>query len=199
MVKFLALAFVALFFTACTSTTAHITEYRIDPELKIPPLQKGKCSQKTIKVTQTFSSNLYRNLDMNYGHGKYKLDTFTESQWAISLNHAINAQLVAMLNASDLFKNVQVAASRTSNDYILETNIEEFMQYFDEEAKTSQVKVKISMSLLESKTSKVLVSKTFTAELPAKEFNADAGVAALNFALSNVLKDGALWLEEVCQ
>ena len=199
MIKFLLAALLAVVFTSCTSTHAHISEYRIAPEVNIKALQQGKCADKTIKVGQTFSSSLYRRLDMNYAQDGYKLDTYTESQWAISLNHAVNAQLVNMLNASNIFKSVQVSKSRSSSNYILETNIENFMQYFDSSAKKSTVKVKISMTLIDSRSTKVVASKIFMANVPSKELDADGGVKALNIALGNVLVDSSLWLEAVCK
>jgi len=199
MVKFLVVALLAFVFTSCTSTRAHISEYKIAPNLEIKKLKKGKCSNKSIKVTQTFSSSLYRNLNMNYAQGSYEIGTFTESQWSVSPNQAVNAQLVNMLNASELFQSVQVAQSRTKNDYILETNIEDFMQYFDTNEKKSLVRVKMSMTLIDVKSNKVLASKIFKTELPAKEFNAASGVEALNLALGSILEKSSLWFEKVCQ
>ena len=199
MIKYIVVALLGIIFTACTSTRAHVSEYRITPSVEVQALNQGQCSQKSIKVAHTFSSDLYRTLEMNYAQGEYKLDTYTQSQWAVSLNRAVNAQLVNMLNASKLFKTVQVAESRTKNDYVLETNIEDFMQYFDEDAQHSVAKVKISMTLIEAKSTKIVASNIFTTEVETQELNAAAGVKALNKALGNVLKESSLWLEAVCQ
>ena len=85
------------------------------------------------------------------------------------------------------------------NGLILETNIEDFMQYFSEDEKESFVQVRINLTLIDVKTSKVLATKTFESKIKVDSINSDAGVKQLNIALENVLKSSAEWFGEVCQ
>ena len=199
MIKFCIALLIGLFFVSCTTIQPHIEEYRISPQLHLETSKAQKCSNKSLKVGQTFSSNLLMSMDMNYGVGTYKLNSFNQSQWALSPNRAINAEIAKILRESNLFKNVQISKSRSKTDYYLESNIEDFMQYFSEDEKSSFVNVRISMSLIERKTGEVIATKIFSKRLQTKELNAASGVEELNRALKDVLSESALWFDELCQ
>lgn len=199
MIKIFIALVTALFFISCARVQPSIVEYRISPQVQLKQLKAQECREKSIKVGQTFSSNLLMSMDMNYGVGSYQLNTFNQSQWALSPNRAINMAIAEMLRDTNLFKNVQIAKSRSKTDFYLESNIEDFMQYFSKDEKQSFVNVRISMSLIDRKTSQVLATKIFSKKLPTKELNASSGVIELNKALQDVLSQSALWFEEVCQ
>jgi ABC-type uncharacterized transport system auxiliary subunit len=199
MIKIFTALFITLFFVSCATVQPHVEEYRIAPQVQLKQFKAQECRENSIKVGQTFSSNLLMSMDMNYGVGSYQLDTFNQSQWALSPNRAINMAISEMLRDTKLFKNVQIAKSRSKTDFYLESNIEDFMQYFSEDKKQSFVNVRISMSLIDRKTSQVLATKIFSKKLPTKELNAASGVIELNKALQDVLSQSALWFEGVCQ
>ncbi len=199
MIKIFIAFVTALFFVSCTRVQPSIEEYRIAPKVQVKQFKAQECREKSIKVGQTFSSRLFMSMDMNYGVGSYQLDTFNQSQWALSPNRSINMAIAEMLRDTKLFKNVQIAKSRSKTDFYLESDIEDFMQYFSEDEKQSFVNVRISMSLIDRKTSQVIATKIFSKKLPTQGLNAASGVIALNKALQDVLSQSALWFDEVCQ
>jgi len=185
--------------SGCSTTYPVVTEYRINTKLNVEKVQSSKCKDKSIKVAQAFSSSLLMSLDMNYGVGDDKQFSYSQSQWALSPNNAMSAELVDMLRKMDIFQTVQIPKSRTRNDLILESSIDEFMQYYNEEENRSFVKVKISLSVIDTKTLQAIETKSFAKELEASSLDSSGGVKALNLALENLLMDSAKWIEEICR
>ncbi len=183
----------------CSTTTPAVSEYRINVESTPSAFTQTGCKEDSLKVAQAFSSTSLMSHEMNYGQGTHKQYKFTQSQWAESPNRAISAEIVEYLKSTNLFKNVQISKSRSKNGLLLETNIEDFMQYFSQDEKESFVQVRINLTLIDVETSKVLATKTFESKMNVDSINADAGVENLNIALENVLKSSGKWFEEVCK
>jgi len=197
--KLLLIVITAFLFIGCSTTTPAVSEYRINVKLTTPVFTQTGCKEESLKVAQAFSSTSLMTHDMNYGQGTHKQYKFTQSQWAESPNRAITTEIVEYLKSTKLFKNVQISKSRSKNGLILETNIEDFMQYFSEDEKESFVSVRINLTLIDVKTSKVLATKTFESKIEVDNINADAGVKNLNIALEKVLNSSGKWLSEVCR
>lgn len=197
--KLLLIAFITYLFVGCSTATPAVSEYRINVESVPSALTQTGCKKHSLKVAQAFSSTSLMTKDMNYGQGAHKQYKFTQSQWAESPNRAISAEIVEYLKLTKLFKNVQISKSRSKNGLLLETNIEDFMQYFSEDEKESFVQVRINLTLIDVESSKVLATQTFESKIKVDSINADAGVQNLNIALENVLKDSNEWLNEVCK
>lgn len=194
------LSFIILFITGC-SIVPHpaITEYRIDTKNIEFKHKKGDgCISKSLKVAEAFSSSLLMSSDMSYVTDNNKQFTYTQSQWSQSPNHAITSEILNLLRDMKIFKTVQISKSRTRNDLILETSIDEFMQYFINNGKESYVEVRISLTLVDTKTSKAISTKTFSSKVDSISLDAEGGVVALNKALVNVLKQSSNWLMEIC-
>ncbi len=183
----------------CSTTTPAVSEYRINIESTPASFTQKGCKKESLKVAKAFSSTTLMTHEMNYGQGAYKQYKFTQSQWAESPNRAISAEIVEYLKSTNLFKNVQISKSRSKNGLLLETNIEDFMQYFSEDEKKSFVQVRINLTLIDVSNSKVLATETFESKIEVGSINADAGVQHLNIALEHVLKSSAEWLSEVCK
>jgi len=185
--------------SGCSTTKPTVVEYKLSLEdLKASGLSDG-CKDKSLKVTQAFSSNSLMSLDMNYMIGKSKIYSYSQAQWDNSPNKEITSQIVQLLRDSKLFKTTHNSKSIVKSDMILETTIEDFMQYYDEKISTSYVKVSINMTLLDAKTAKVIASKTFSTKLKSTSLDAEGGVDALNKALRDVLEDSLKFLSEVCK
>ncbi len=193
------IALSAFLFIGCSTTTPAVSEYRINVLPSQDSFTQTGCKERSLKVAQAFSSGSLMSQDMNYGQGAHRQYKFTESEWAESPNRAISAEVLEYVKSTYLFKNVQVSKSRSRNGLLLETNIEEFMQYFSEDEKSSFVKAKINFTLIDAKESKVLASKTFSSEVGVKTLNADGGVIALNKALENILFESGVWLGGICK
>lgn len=198
--KLLLIALITFLFAGCSTSTPAVSEYRINIEPSSSYLftQTG-CKEQSLKVAQAFSSTSLMTQDMNYGEGAHKQYTFTQSQWAESPNRAISAEILEYIKSTELFKNVQISKSRSKNGLLLETNIEDFMQYFSADEKESFVQVRINLTLIDVKTSRVLATKTFDSRVEVESINAEAGVQHLNIALKSILDESGEWLGEVCK
>lgn len=197
--KLLLVVLSAFLFIGCSVTTPAMSEYRINVKSTPSAFTQTGCKEESLKVIQAFSSTSLMSHNMNYGQGLYKQYKFTQSQWAESPNRAISAEIVEYLKATNLFKNVQISKSRSKNGLLLETNIEDFMQYFSKDEKESFVSVRINLTLIDVKTSKVLATQTFESKIEVESINADSGVKNLNIALEKVLNSSGKWLSEICK
>ena len=188
-----------LIFTGCSVTHAPIAEYRIAPEVKVAQHSAKSCKDKSLKVGQVFSASSLMSKKMKYAQDDYKEFSFSESEWAISPNKAITKAIVKSVRSSNIFSNVTSFKSRSDSDMILETSVEDFMQYFTKENKKSYVNVVMSMTLIDAKSSKSVATKTFTKRVDVKSINAYGGVDALNSAFGTILQEQNLWLESSCK
>ena len=185
--------------SGCSGMHPSITEYRINTQYKIKKVEPTSCKNNSLKVAEAFSSSSLMSFNMNYAIGDNKQFTYSQSQWSLSPNHAISFEIVNLLRDMNLFKTVQISKSRTRDDIILETSIDDFMQYYSEDKNSSFVNVRISLTLIDTKTYKAVSTKSFLARVDSKSLDADGGVRALNLALKDVLVQSSLWLEEVCR
>ncbi len=188
-----------LIFGGCSVNTPPVSEYRINTKIQNKNFKESTCRDKSLKVVQAFSSSSLMSINMNYGIGLHKQYVFSQSQWAESPNRAITSEIVKYIKSINLFKNVQISKSRTLNSVLLETNIEDFMQYFSSDEKESYANVSITLTLLSSKTNLYISSKTFKSKVKVENMNANSGVTALNRALENVLKESGEWLSDECK
>ena len=190
---------VILIFTGCSVTSAPVTEYRIDPQVKFEVSDAHTCKDKSLKITQVFSSTSLMSKKMKYAEDDLKENSFSQSEWAISPTKAITKELVKSIRASQLFSTVTSFKSRSRSDIILETSVEDFMQYFNTKSKKSYVSVVVSMTLVDSKSSKTLETKTFEKKVDVSSFDAYGGVKALNTAFEILLIENNKWLESLCK
>jgi cholesterol transport system auxiliary component len=199
MRNFLLVAFIVLWFGGCAKVVPSISEYKLHVETQESKFSAQGCKEKSLKVAQSFSAGVFTNLDILYGVGEHKQFRYTQSKWVQSPNSAIALEMVNFLKSSQLFRDVNVAKSRAKTDYVLETNIDDFMQYFSEDEKSSFVNVSITFTLIDTNKNTVLATKNFQTKLPAKSLDAEGGVVALNAALKEVLLQSGIWLNETCQ
>ena len=199
MLKYLLVSLATVLFIGCSITVPPKVEYRLNPSIEIQNLSSLGCKDKSLKVAQAFSSSTLMSQDMSYGLGDSKQYIYSKSQWSVTPNRAITAKFLSELKESKLFKNVQISKSRSSNDYILEINIVDFMQYFDEESKSSTAQLIVSLTFIDIKANRVFATKTFTSKIDVETLNASGGVEGLNKVFSKVLLQTNNWYEEVCK
>ena len=191
--------FLAFLFSGCTITKPLVFEYRISPEVKIDTYKCTLCTTSSLKVRKVYSSTSLMSKKMRYAEDGYKEFSFSESQWAQSPNKAISAQIVKSIKATNIFASVHGFKSHAKSDYILESNLEDFMQYFADNEGKSYVMISLSMTLIDNKTGKSLSSQNFTKRVEVLDLNAEGGVKALNRGLSDVLQKTNEWLSKVCK
>jgi cholesterol transport system auxiliary component len=194
------LSFLLVVFSGCSTTTPAVTEYRIETSGEVSSLlDKSGCSDKTLKVQRAFASSALMSYTMNYGIGEYKQYAYSQAKWADTPNKAISVQLTNTLRKSGLFQSVLGAHSSSVSDLSLESSIEEFMQYFDEDSKHSYVKIVIHFTLIDVASNKVIDTKSLDVKADAPSDNAQGGVFALNEGLKQIFEHNRVWLEEVCK
>jgi len=185
--------------SACTVTQPYIAEYRIETKKSTTVLSSLACKDKSLKVSQAFSENALMTQTMKYTQNDYGEYTFSESAWSQSPNKAITQEILKSTRDSELFKSVQSYKSRSASEYILESSIEEFIQHFSSDAKSSYVRIAISFSLVNSASSEVVDTLSINKTVPVSEMNAQGGVEAFNQGLGELLVEKNKWLNEVCR
>ncbi len=194
------LIILALVLQGCLSTTvAPKIEYRINPNTQSKELQGDGCKDKSLKIAQAFSSNSLLSQNMYYGQGEMRRHIYSASKWSRTPNRAITSEFLKLIRDSKLFKSVQTAKSRSRSDIILEINIEDFMQYFNENSNKSYVNIIVNLSFIKAKGNSVFQSKTFKTTVDVEVLDASGGVNGLNKALAKVLLDTNEWFSEVCK
>ena len=189
---------VLFLYTGCSTIKPSIAEYKIAIKTVKPNNLSSGCQKKSLKVSEAFSSNSLMSLRMNYVQDESKIYSYSQAQWSNSPNKEITSQIVKSLRESKLFQSVQNSKSRSRSDLVLETNIEDFMQYFSKNLASSHSSVVINFTLIDSSTNEVLSSKTFSSKRDTKTLDASGGVQGLNLALEDVLNQGLKFLNEVC-
>ena len=197
--SFLPLSLFLFLFVGCAKNTPSVSEYRISVKENVKEFPQSGCRDKSLKIAQAFSSSALTTQKMNYAQGDYKQFVFSQAQWAISPNRAVTSEILKHVKSTKLFKNVQISKSRIRNGFLLETNIEEFMQYFSKDEQESYAKVSVNLALIDTKTNKVTATTTFSRRVEAETIDAYGGVVALNKALNYVVLDSADWFGEVCR
>jgi len=198
--KYFYFLFIFLFFlSGCSTIKPSITEYKIVLDTKKLLTRSTGCKDKSLKVSQAFSSSTFMSLKMNYVQDKYKVYEYSQAQWSNPLNQEISSSIVNAIKDTKLFKSTQTYKSRSKSNLILEINIKDFMQYFNKDATKSYVNVKIDLALVDAKSSDVIATKTFSSKVNIDSLNAAGGVNGLGLALENVLEDAIKFLEEVCK
>lgn len=196
---FLAVSMIFLV-TGCSVTKPAITEYKlIIKNLGLSSDVNEGCKDRSLKISQAFSPSSLMSLKMSYVQGNGAVYTYSQAQWSNSPNQEITAQVLKAIRDANIFKNTQNPKSRTKSDLILEVNIEDFMQYYNDDLSKSHVKVMINLSLIDTKTSKVIATKTFNSTKDVQTLDAKGGVKALDGALDMLLIDSVKFLNGVCR
>lgn len=188
-----------VFFSGCVSNkVAPLVEYRLDLNDNALNSRVKSCQTKTLRVEKTLSPDFLMSKKMYYVQGGTKQYSYSLSQWSIEPSNMIALEYMNYLKANQLFANVLSSKSRGDSDFLLEISLEDFMQYFDKDAKKSHINVKISVTLL-SKNGKIIASKMFSDKRDVTSLDAAGGVQALSKSMSEILDKSGLWFSEVCQ
>jgi cholesterol transport system auxiliary component len=198
MYKFIFIAILVLL-SGCSRIKPAVTQFTINTNVQNSDLTASRCLDKSLKVSQAFSPNALMSLKMNYDEGNNKRYAYSESEWADTPNRLVTSEIIKLLRETKFFKSVQPAQSRSKSTLILETNIEDFMQYFINDSTESYSSVVLSLTLLDSTTNEIVATKTFSVKVKTKTLDAKGGVEALNAALGDNLTQVQDWLFGVCK
>jgi cholesterol transport system auxiliary component len=186
-------------FSGCSTTVPVVTKYKISSNLSLDAQDDSSCKQKSVKVSSALASSSLMSKDMSYVKGGIKVFKYSESAWLNNPNRAVSKELINMLREIGIYKSVQESTSRSRADLIVESTLEEFMQYYSDDLQNSYALVEINFSVIDSKTSNVINTKKFSSKVDIKTLDAQGGVDGLNLALKNILHKSSKWFIGVCK
>ncbi|OHE05305.1 MAG: hypothetical protein A2513_09110 [Sulfurimonas sp. RIFOXYD12_FULL_33_39] len=193
------LIILVVFLSGCATIKPAVAEYRVVTQVQKKDILAKGCKNKSLKILEAFSTNSLKSLSMDYTESGNRVFSYSESQWQESPNNFVISHLISNIRAQELFSSVNLSKSRSKNSLLLETAIEEFMQFYSSDLKSSYVDIVITFTLVDSSTNAVMATKTFYSKVNAKTPDAQGGVDAINSALSEIISQNINWLEEVCK
>jgi len=199
MIRFLLISIGIFLLFGCSTIKPPVTEYRITTDAKVTDIDSNGCKNKSLKIAQAFSQNSLMSLKMNYILSNKKMFSYSQAHWSETPNRAVSLELLKQIRDTKLFKYTQNYKSRSRSDLLLETNIEDFIQYYNDDLSKSHAVITISFSLIDMKTNMTIADKTFSSKIIASSNDAIGGANALNNALDSVLLKTRLWLGEICK
>ena len=193
--------FLLFIFTGCGTKVAVPTKFKLNTPTDLYQIsnESSKCKDESLKIMQSFSSSMLMSKEMYYVVDSNKVYPYSAAQWAITPNRIVSDEYFKMLRDLNLFSSVGNSKSRTNTSWLLETKLEDFMQYYENDNSSSYVIVSINLTILDSQKSEVISTKLFKSKMVVDIVDASGGVVALNKALSDVLSQSALWLNETCK
>jgi cholesterol transport system auxiliary component len=169
------LIILALFFGGCTTIKPSVAQYSIAlDDLKINSSALG-FKEKSLKISKAFASSSLSSHRMEYMESDHRVFAYSQSQWQEAPSVMIESTLLKSIREAGLFESVHPSKSRIKSDFILETNIERFMQLFSEDMKESHVEVVLNLSLIDAKTNTLFKSRTFISRAETKSPDSEGG------------------------
>lgn len=193
------LFFTLLLFSGCTTVRPSIAEYSLKTDIHMQKGVSTKCSERSLKISRSFGPAWLASLDMSYELSDNKRFVYSQSQWHEAPKDAVTYMFLANIRDAQIFKSVLSWKSRSVSELILESDIEEFMQYFSADLKESYVKVKISMVLIDSQTKETIAAKTFSSRVPAATADANGAYEAYKASLADIMSQSMDWLAGACR
>ncbi len=193
------LIILALFLSGCTTIKPSVAQYSIEiDDLNINSSALG-FKEKSLKISKAFTPNSLSTHKMEYTESDNRVFAYSQSQWQEVPSAMIESILLKSIREAGLFKSVHPSKSRIKSNFILETNIEKFMQFFSKDLKESHIEVILNLSLIDAKTNTILQNKTFRSRVETKSLDARGGVEAFKNALSEIMSQNIEWLDGVCR
>lgn len=177
----------------CSSKTVDVYTLKYSESLSKKATFANK--NKTIKISIPKSTKEIRKNKILYAKTPYMRESYAYSRWSDTPNHMIEQYLVTLLDQSKLFKAVIPADSKAKSQWILESNIEDFYQYFDKDKRAFAV-VKIRFLLIDNKDKRVIASHHFSTKTPAPSLDAKGGVKAMDEALKHIGIQLVNWIDK---
>ena len=194
-------SFVLAMMCGCSlqTTVAANTQYRFEAAPQMQNYSSRACRNDLLQLKNINAYEPMTNRSIYYQVGDLKLASYSESNWEEAPFKTVELSFIRSIRDTKIFKDVLLSRSAAKPDFILEYSIEEFMQHFDENMRSSYATVKIHFALLENKNSRLLYSTTIEKRVPSSALNALGGVKALQLALSDVMWQTNIWLDTQCQ
>lgn len=199
--KILIYALIVLFFGGCSLQTkvAASTQYRMEVSPDDANYTALTCKDNLLQLKSISSYDPLQSRSIYYQVGEYKLFAYSQSNWEEVPSKTIQNELISALRDTKIFKDVVTNRSLAKPDYILEYDVEDFMQHYNEDLSHSYVTAKLHLSLIENNSSKLLYATTIQKRLDTDSNDAFGGVKALKSVLKDLIHDTSVWLDVRCQ
>ncbi|MCF6200975.1 MAG: ABC-type transport auxiliary lipoprotein family protein [Hydrogenimonas sp.] len=196
--RFTLITFALLLLNGCAAKRVpSIKEYYISKAApKFEERVKVKKRLSSLKLIFTDSSKTAATSNIYYIKNGYRRQPYSYSRWYDTVERMFEEKLLNAINISKISDSVAGSYSIADADLLLEISILDFVHDFSR-GETSEGRVVLQATLLQSKDAKVVASKLFEAAAPAPQPNASGGVAALNSASDTVTKEILQWLSSV--
>jgi cholesterol transport system auxiliary component len=112
--------------------------------------------------------------------------------WGDRLPSLLQARIIETFQNTGAVRSVSSSADMVTGDYTLDSEIRAFQ--VDINRPSVAANVDLFVKLVNSRTGRVVASRDFSARIPAPNDSTQAGVNALNQALTEVLQDTANWV-----
>jgi len=185
-----------LLFGACSSPQPALQEYILSPKISVMQSKRGKYSTKIVKVANIYASDDLHSHSMFYVEDGIKKFAYASSGWAEPPQQFLHKKVMQMVAQTKVFGFVQLPNSKVESDFILETRINDFTQYFEANDTKSYAVVSLSFTLVNSKKHTIVASKTFSSKVDVTSLDAEGGVKALSVALQEVLQQASAYFVE---
>lgn len=186
----------AVFLVGCSSVEPTAKEYILSPKTEVAQTQQSRFADAVVRVAQPYGPESLFSQNMYYVEDNLQQYYYSASQWAESPKSMITQKILQMLRETKVFGFVLSPASKVATEYLLETRVDNFKQYFQKRDRESYVIVSITFTLSNARKHTVVMSKTFHVKQEVTQLNAEGGVKALNEALKRVLDEAAVWIIE---
>jgi len=173
--------------------TTTVSRYSLIPDKKTVPIKRSHVSSSVL-VSETQAEPGYTSSNMVYVMIPYKLRSYANNAWVAPPATMFNQILASSLRGMGYFHAVINGPFSGYSEYILYSNILTLQQEFINPV--SQVRLSVFASLLDTKTNKIVASKTFNIEVPSPENNPYSGVLAANVAANTIANKIALFISQ---
>ena len=190
--KFLIVA-LPLLFGACSSPQPALQEYIVTPKVSVVQSKTSKYRKKIVKVASVYAEKDLHSRSMFYVENGMKKFAYVSSEWAESPQQFVHKEVMQMLAQTKVFGFVQLPNSKVESDFILETRLNDFTQYFEANDTKSYAIASVTFTLVNSKKHTIVASKTFSSKVDVASLDAEGGVKALSIALQGVLEKASAY------
>ena len=199
MKKYIICCLGVLFISGCATKTPHIQEYVLHVNSKTKVYKKSRCQDKTLKILKPYSASEYMVRELHYVVEGVEQNRFNYSSLSASPSQVLHDELVKLVRESRIYGSVLGSESVAGSSEVLEIELKTFKQYFSKDLKQSHVVMDVTLSVVDTKTYKVVAQKRFVGKKDVATLDAKGGVVALSALAREELGSMIEWLAKGCQ
>ena len=175
-----------------------VTTYRMDIKPDIDRYTSTGCQEKIIRVTHFEGTSLLRHQSIYYADESSKQYSYTKARWIESPDRQLLHQFQRSISESGLFKGVIPYKSLARNDWLLESNVHEFIQVIKNDG-TSEVSLRMDLAFIDQFTRRVMATKKIALLQTGTAPDVNGAVHAFEVLSAKALKQTNIWLNEECR